>query len=44
MDGIDAALVDMRDHTLIAGLVQPYTLETQRRLQGLLSEKKNRIR
>jgi len=43
MDGIDAALVDMRDHTLIAGLVQPYTLETQRRLQGLLSEKKTEL-
>lgn len=40
MDGIDVALVDMDSHAFIAGLTQPYTPETQCRLQALLSENK----
>ncbi len=38
IDGIDAALVDVENHKLIAGMTKPYSPEIKRRLVSVLSQ------
>lgn len=35
MDGIDAALVDLENHTLIAGITRPYSLDVKQHLRAV---------